>query len=64
MYLNFCISVTIKMNMRRQKKNITNCEKDKLSDLYTKYYSPPELLAVDEILELLKFRTTIYSGVC
>jgi hypothetical protein len=58
-HLDFCISVTIKMNLRRQKENKTNCEKEKLKDLYAKYYSPTGRLAVDEILVLFKFSITI-----
>jgi len=51
--------VTIKLNLRRKKENITNCKKDKLNDLYAKYYSPTKLQAVNEILVLFKFRITI-----
>jgi len=36
-YLDFCITVTLKMNLRGQKENITKCKKDKLNDLYAKY---------------------------
>jgi hypothetical protein len=37
--LDFCVSVTTKMNMTRYMENTTYYVKDKLIDSYTKYYS-------------------------
>lgn len=55
MYRHFCISVTTKMNPNRHTKNIINCGKQKLSDSYTKYYSPIKYLTF-EIIVLCKGR--------
>jgi hypothetical protein len=54
MYLDFYVSVKIKMNLTRHLKIMTDCGKraifDKLSNSYAKH------LAVDEIIVLLKGR--------
>jgi hypothetical protein len=62
MYRHFCISVTTKMNPNRHMKNIINCGRQKLSDSYTKYYSPNKYLTF-EIIVLCKGKhfQTIYT---
>jgi hypothetical protein len=55
MYGDFCISVTTKINPKRYMKNIMGCGRQKLSDSYTKYYSPIKHLTF-EITVLCKDR--------
>jgi hypothetical protein len=45
-YTDFCLSATTKLTLTRHMKNLTMCGKDELSDLYAKYYSPTEHIAV------------------
>jgi hypothetical protein len=55
---DFYVLVTIKMNMTRHGNYdwLENESSDKLSDLYAKYYSLTDHLAVDEIVVLFKDR--------